>query len=247
MPRIFLPNVPCHVTMRGNDRQAIVRSDADRMRLLGCLGQESRRCGMAIHAYVVMTNHIHLLATGNSEFAIARTIQGLGRLYVPYFNQQYGRTGTLWEGRYASSPVASDRYVLTCHRYIESNPVRAGMVSKPLAHFWSSHRYYAAGDADSLVSPHALWFQLGDTESERRQAFLDSFGQLSDEDLKMIRASTSRGLAIGDEASCKALEARLGRRVTGRGKDWRKGCGERHADDRTGDLLASDAEMPAGV
>jgi REP-associated tyrosine transposase len=120
MPRIFLPNVPCHVTMRGNDRQAIVRSDADRMRLLGCLGQESRRCGMAIQ-------------------------------YVPYFNQQYGRTGTLWEGRYTSSPVASDRYILTCHRYVESNPVRAGMVSKPLDHFWSSHRYYASGDADSIV------------------------------------------------------------------------------------------------
>ena len=215
MPRVFLPGLPCHVTVRGNDRRDIVLAESDRQRFLADLQGEASRNGLAVHAYVLMTNHIHLLVTPRDEVSLSRSIQGLGRRYVAYFNPRYGRTGTLWEGRYKASPVTNDRYLLACHRYIDLNPVRVGMAVDPGEYRWSSHRHYTRGDADPLVTPHEYWLSLGSSDAERRAAYLALFEEpLTGADLAAIRKASHEGTALGDSVSCKRLELRLGIRVT---------------------------------
>jgi putative transposase len=170
-----------------------------------------------------MTNHLHLMASADSIAAIPRAIQGLGRRYVSYFNLRHGRVGTLWQGRYRSSIIASERYLYACHRYIEMNPVRAGLVAHPREYRWSSHGFYALGRGDSLVSPHScLGWEPG--EWPGRGAFLALFDQTaSAAELSEIRNAGRRGTALGDLASCRALEARIGRRVTPRSPGRRSG------------------------
>lgn len=153
-PRFCLPGYPQHVIQRGNNRDILFADDQDYRVYLEILGEASQRFGCAIHAYVCMTNHVHLLVTPIGESAISQTMQSLGRKYVQYFNHRYQRTGTLLEGRYKASLIDSDGYLLTCYRYIELNPVRAGMLEKPMRYSWSSHRYNAAGYTDSLVIEH---------------------------------------------------------------------------------------------
>jgi len=137
-PRFYLPDVPAHVIQRGNNRQAVFFSDDDYRAYLGWLKEGAVRRGCAIHAYVLMTNHVHLLVTPEARESISRTIQYVGRRYVTYVNHQYGRSGTLWEGRHKGSTISSDAYLLACSRYIELNPVRAGMVEAPGDYLWSS-------------------------------------------------------------------------------------------------------------
>lgn len=223
-PRVFAPDIPCHVIVRGNNKQDIVRSDADRIRFLADLGATSRLHGLVVHAYVLMTNHVHLLATGEAFESLPKTIQGLGRRYVAYFNLRYARSGTLWEGRYKSALVTDDRYFLACHRYIELNPVRAGMALDPASYRWSSHRYFAMGCPDDLVTPHGVWEALGHSDSERRASFRSLFDEPLDADtISTIRIASQYGWALGDEERCKALEAAVGTRITPIGKGWKKG------------------------
>lgn len=138
LPRLWISGLPEHLIIRGNNRQAIFRSDGDRVFFHRCLVEISSRCQVDVHAYVLMGNHVHLLATGREADSISRMIQATGRRYVSYFNYLYKRTGTLWEGRFRSSAVQTDRYLLTCQRYIELNPVRAGIVADPMDFPWSS-------------------------------------------------------------------------------------------------------------
>jgi REP element-mobilizing transposase RayT len=148
LPRFFVPDTPQHVIQRGNDRQPIFRTTADLAFFKDCLAFAARRHGVSIHAYVLMTNHVHLLATPEVATSLPRAMQSLGRVYVQYFNSMQGRSGTLWEGRYKAAIVDSDRYLLACMRYIELNPVRAGLVEHPERYPWSSHRANAFGVSD---------------------------------------------------------------------------------------------------
>jgi putative transposase len=139
-PRFFLPGVSAHVVQRGNNRQAVFYDDADYLTYLDWLEEGAKRYGCVIHAYVMMTNHVHLLATPQEKESISRLLQHVGRRYVPYINHTYGRSGTLWEGRFKASIVHASEYLLACYRYIELNPVRAGMVKTPRGYRWSSYR-----------------------------------------------------------------------------------------------------------
>lgn len=154
LPRIEFANIPQHVVQRGNDRQPCFLDDLDYRRYLRGLQEATLDCQCRIHAYVLMTNHVHLLVTPASVGGVSRMMQQVGRGYVGYFNTAHHRTGTLWEGRFKSSLVDSDRYLLTCYRYIEMNPVRAAMVAAPGEYRWSSYASNAHAHSDPIVTPH---------------------------------------------------------------------------------------------
>jgi putative transposase len=207
----FRTTGPVHAWIRGNDRQAIFHSVGDRIYFHRCL-VEARRCGVAVHAYVFMSNHIHILGSGAEPGSLSEMVQCMGRRYVPYFNFMYERTGTLWEGRFKSCPVDTERYFLVCHRYVESNPVRAGIVGDPWAFEWSSYRSNAFGHEDDLVTPHSLYMELGASEAERRAAYQGLFGQPLDErTLAAIRDAATSGWAIGGREFQDKLEELGGR------------------------------------
>lgn len=173
--RYDVVGVPQHVIQRGVNRQRTFFSRRDCHRYLGWLARAARDCACDVHAYVLMTNHVHLLVTPHLPMAIAELMQSLGRRYVPYVNHVRGRTGTLWEGRYKASLVATGSYLWACYRYIELNPVRAGLVRHPADFRGSSYRANALGEPDALVTPHAAYFALGRDAEERRAAYRASF------------------------------------------------------------------------
>lgn len=213
LKRVFIPGVPSHVMVRGNDKQDIFGGDGDRRIFLDWLRDASQRHSVAIHAYVLMTNHVHLLATGERRESIAKTVQSLGRRYVAFFNQKYKRTGTLWEGRYKGALVQTQRYLLDCQRYIELNPVRAGMVNQPLDFRWSSHRHHSVGVADPLITTHPQILAMGGPE-EWRAAYRRIFSEpLSRECLDRIRDATEHGWGIGDDEFIDSVSQQSGRRM----------------------------------
>lgn len=224
LPRLFAQEFPLHITLRGNDRQDIFHCDADRLRFLSCLRDAAERNGLAVHAYVLMTNHVHLLATGQHRESTPRTIQSVGRQYVAYFNGRYERTGTLWEGRYRSTLVEAERYLLACHRYIDSNPVRAGLVCHPAEYPWSSHRFYALGTPDDLPTPHPVVLNLASAPERRCAAYSSIFDQtLAVEVLDRIRSCSNKGWALGSAEFCRVVEARTQRRAIPLQAGWKKG------------------------
>ena len=166
-PRIDLAGIPQHIIQRGNNREACFFAVADRQRYLKWLHMAAESYGGIVHAYVLMTNHVHLLATGAEQGSLSRMMQSLGRRYVRYVNSNYDRTGTLWEGRYRSGPVDSDRYLLTCYRYIELNPVRAGFAKAPGEYRWSSFHHNARGARGDVVTPHTTYLSLGKSDAAR--------------------------------------------------------------------------------
>ena len=167
-----------------------------------------------VHAWVFMTNHVHLLVTPGKPEGVSKMMQALGRRYVRYFNREYGRTGTLWEGRFKSSLVQSETYLLQCQRYIELNPVRAGMVSDPADYHWSSYRCHGLGVAISLHEPHQEYLNLSRINSQRLQRYRDLFkARVEDEMLVDIRSSVNKGLALGNERFKAEIETVCGRRV----------------------------------
>jgi putative transposase len=164
-----------------------------------------------------MSNHVHLLATEQRTEALADTIQAMGRRYVSYFNFLHRRTGTLWEGRYRSTLIESERYLLRCQRYIEMNPVRAGLVLRPEDFHWSSHRYHVAGVADDLVTPHTMFLSLGESEAVRRRAYAALFeAQALDDEIQSIRDAVNKGWAMGSDEFCRDLERLTGRATSPR-------------------------------
>jgi putative transposase len=214
LARIQVPGVPVHVVIRGNDRRAIFYSEGDRIYFHRTLVEASRRYGLDVHAYVLMTNHAHLLATPRQVGALCRTIQALGRNYVRYFNHRYGRTGTLFEGRFRSSPVATDHHLVACYRYIEMNPVRAGMVGAPGQFEWSSHRANLGMAIDDLVTPHELFLSIAAAVQERRRQYAELCAEaLPQSMVDRIRDCLNNGWALGDDAGRREIEARAGRRA----------------------------------
>ena len=213
-PRLELAGVPLHVIQRGVNRSACFFGDVDRRFYLKCLANAAAARGCAVHAYVLMTNHVHLLVTPGEEGAAGAMMQDIGRRYVRVINTVHGRTGSLWEGRFKSSLVDSETYLLTCHRYIECNPVRAGMVGDVAAYAWSSHAHYAGLRVDPLIAEYPQYRALGLTPEERRCAFRSLFAiALSEDVLGAIRTAANTDSAIGSEAFMAQAELLLGRSV----------------------------------
>lgn len=212
-PRFYVPGVPLHVVQRGNNRSAIYADDDDRQFWHGYLQYASRMHGVAIHAYVLMSNHFHLVLTPDSAKSVPGVMQAVGRTYVRYFNEKCARTGTLWEGRYKAAIVDDEHYLLTCMRYVELNPVRAGMVRAPADYRWSSYAANAGGAHDALLTPHPLYLALGNTTRARRAVYRSLFpASPTDSDLVCIRDATQNGWALGDQAF-RLRVASFGRRA----------------------------------
>lgn len=214
LPRIVIPEQPLHIIQRGNNRAPCFFADEDYRFYLESLKDASTRYGCRIHAYVLMTNHVHLLLTPESAESPSAVLQSVGRRYVRYINQAYRRTGTLWEGRYKSSLIDSERYLLVCSRYIELNPVRARMVEQPGDYRWSSYRHNALGQADALLTPHSLYENL-DTDITRRcatyRALFDA--QTDPEELQAIRSATETGTILGYDRFKENIEMTLKRKI----------------------------------
>jgi putative transposase len=222
LPRLYLPGCAQHVIQRGNNREACFYDEADYKAYLSFLKDAATKCQVAIHAFVLMTNHVHLLVTPSDEQGISRMMQAQGRKYVQYFNFTYGRTGTLWEGRYKSTLVDSDSYLLTVYRYIELNPVRANMVMHSAEYPWSSYQGNALGKPIQLLTPHSMYCQLGRTDAERQSAYRALFrGRMTERDLAAIREATNKAWVLGDDRFKEQIEAKTGRRpvALGRGGD----------------------------
>jgi len=213
-PRFVLPGQPQHVIQRGNNRDIIFVCDDDYRFYLEKLGDACKRFECELHAYVLMTNHVHLLMTPQTTQSISKVMQSVGRYYVQYFNHQYQRTGTLWEGRYKSSLLDSESYLLTCHRYIELNPVRAGMVDHPSDYPWSSYACNAVGKINPLISPHALYLQLGASDEERRNNYRELFdAHIDARDLNEIRDATNKSWVLGSDRFKEDIEALTARQA----------------------------------
>ena len=211
-PRPDLADVPQHVVQRGNDRQPCFYVADDYRRYLAGLRESAIRYGCLVHAYVLMTNHVHMLVTPSSAGAVSRMMQWLGRQYVGYINGRYRRTGTLWEGRYKSCLVDTERYLLTCYRYIELNPVRAAMVADPADYAWSSYHANAQAVPDIVVVPHAEYQRLGTDREQRCVAYRALFKDALDDDrLTEIRAYVQQQRALGTPRFQREIEAMIGR------------------------------------
>ncbi len=213
-PRFNLIGVPQHVIQRGNNCEPCFYAEEDYRRYLDNLLESAEKYECHIHAYVLMTNHVHVLVTPLAENSIPKMMQALGRRYVYYMNKAYKRTGTLWEGRYKSSLIDSDAYLLTCMRYIELNPVRAGMVSHPADYKWSSYQANARGNEEQLVKVHPLYQQLGHEDKARQEAYRELFrSHIDDEMLHEIRHALNHEVVLGRSYFKDKVEAMTQRQV----------------------------------
>lgn len=232
LARVSPVDVPVHIIQRGNNRQACFVADEDYESYVEWLLECSQKYKVDIHAWVMMTNHVHLLCTPRQVGAVSSMMQAQGRRYVRYFNHIYRRSGTLWEGRYKSCLVQEELYLMEVYRYIELNPVRAGMVAFPEEYRWSSYKVNAEGKSSVLCTPHPVYLAMGKTSLERQKNYQNLFADhVENQDLlKEIRDNTNKGLAIGRNNFKDEIEKLTGRRMTvakrGRPEGWRKPKGE---------------------
>ena len=215
LPRLTLLGYPHHIIQRGNNRQAIFASQADDQTLLNLLLENAQKFKVAIHAYVLMPNHFHLLATPETSDGLPQMMQAVGRRYVRWFNDAQGRSGTLWEGRYKSTVIDTDQYLLTCMAYMDLNPVRAGLVEQAADYAWSSHGHYIGQKVDKLITPHPLVWGLGNTPFAREAAYAELVkdGISASQQVK-LSDSALRGWALGDDDFVKELQDLTRRRVS---------------------------------
>jgi putative transposase len=222
LPRYVIPGQPQHIIQRGNNRQAIFVTDDDYQFFRDAIVEASGRFGLAIHAYVWMTNHIHLLATPTHDDSISKTFQSAGRKYVQYFNHTQQRSGTLWDGRYRATVVDTAQYFLKLMRYIEMNPVRAGMVSHPRDYPWSSYRRYGEGEDNmnqSWLTEHDEYTRLGNDVNARKLAYRALFKEAtSAEELNLIREASHKGWALGSDKFKREIESLSSRRASSLGR-----------------------------
>ncbi|MEF8718324.1 MAG: transposase [Candidatus Accumulibacter necessarius] len=212
-PRIHLPGLPLHVVQRGHNRDACFFAEEDHLVYREWLGEACKATGCALHAYVQMTNHVHLLLSPPEPEAVSRLMISLGRRYVQYINKTYHRTGTLWDSRYKSSLVQADAYLLLCQRYIELNPVRATMVDDPAHYRWSSYRANGLGQPDSLLTPHVVYSSLGTNEADRLANYRSLFRPELDTDaISDIRMALDQGQPLGDARFIDSIERATGQR-----------------------------------
>jgi putative transposase len=212
-PRIHVADLPLHIVQRGHNREACFFAEDDYFAYRHWLGEALTATGCRLHAYVQMTNHVHLLLTPPTPAAVPQLLISLGRRYVGYINKTWRRTGTLWDSRYKASLVQADTYLLLCQRYIELNPVRAAMVDDPAHYRWSSYRANGLGEADPLLSPHEVYSSLGQGEEERRQAYRALFrAELDAEAIGDIRLALNQSQPLGNSRFLDGIERATGQR-----------------------------------
>ena len=215
LPRLVVPNQPHHIIQSGNDRQAIFRDPEDYRTFLGWLREAARQFKVAIHAYVLMPNHLHLLATPADATGLARMMQWVGRHYVPYFNAKYQRVGTLWQGRYRATVIDAEKYFLACSRYIELNPVRSGLADAPAEYPWSSCAHHIGAKQDPIITDHLIYWSLGNTPFAREATYQEIMEQKPDaEEVNILTESALKGWALGSEKFKASLEKQAKRRVS---------------------------------
>lgn len=223
LPRPYLSGCAQHLIQRGNNRTACFYDDTDHSAYLAFLKDAAEQYRVSIHAFVLMTNHVHLLATPQSETGVSRMMQALGRRYVRYFNHVHGRTGTLWEGRYKSTVVDTETYLLTVYRYIELNPVRAGMVEHASEYPWTSYQYNAVGKDIRLISPHPQYLALGSEPAERQAHYRSLFnGRMPERELEEIREATNKAWVLGSDSFKRHFET----------VSWRSAVASKRGGDR---------------
>ncbi|WP_081087038.1 transposase [Pseudomonas palleroniana] len=214
-PRVLMPDIPLHIIQRGNNRSTCFYSDEDCFFYIDTLAVLAELYSCKIHALCLMTNHVHLLLTPTCCAGAGLLMKGLGQRYVQYVNRTYQRTGTLWEGRFRSCLVQQDNYVLACYRYIEMNPVRAGMVAHPGDYRWTSYRANAQCEPSSFLSPHAVYRELGSSAVQRAESYRYLFkDRLSAGSIEQIRSATNGNYVLGDQKFAAEIEQALGKRVS---------------------------------
>ncbi|MDH5766346.1 MAG: transposase [Gammaproteobacteria bacterium] len=215
LPRLSIPDIPQHIIQRGNNRQVCFASEDDFTAYAHWLEESAKKYQVKVHAWVFMTNHVHLLVTPSCETGVSNMMQTLGRKYVRYFNSIYKRTGTLWEGRFKSCLIEEDNYLLLCQRYIELNPVRANMIEHPADYRWSSFHANGYGQKAKLWTAHPLYLQLGKSVIERTKAYRELFvGHLDKSIINEIRDVSNQGMVLGSEQFKKQIEMLSGRRTS---------------------------------
>jgi len=228
-PRLILPKQPHHILQRGNDPQLVFRDEEDYTRFLGWLKEASRFYKVAIHAYALLPTHLHLLATPPDEDSLAAMMQKLGRFYVPWYNAKYGRSGGLFEGRFRTAVVDTDKHFLMCSRFIELAPTREGQAADPRDYAWSSYAHHAGLRPDPLINDHALFWELGNTPFQREAAYTDLVQQgIAADELALIASSVQKGQPLGTEAFKRELERKTQRRIlpAKRGRPFKKPVSE---------------------
>lgn len=214
LPRLCAPGYAHHLLQRGNNRQPTFHDAKDYERLLELLTEHAAREKVAVHAYVLLSNHFHLLATPETAMGLPRLMQALGRRYVQYFNRRHGRSGTLWEGRYKAAPIEAERHLLACMVYLDLHPVRAQLAARAEDYRWSSHAHYVGSRTDRLLTPHPLFWQLGNTPFEREAAYAQLVGQgIALDRQSAFTDSVTKAWALGEPAFISALEERTRRRA----------------------------------
>jgi putative transposase len=215
-PRLAVPALPHHVIQRGNNRQPIFFGDADYRYFLASLSNAKTRYPCRLFAYVLMTNHVHLLVEPLEREHLSLLMQSVGRRYVRYINDSYGRSGTLWEGRFKSAVVSHDAYLLACCRYIELNPVRARIADRPETYPWSSARFHGWGTPNPLLDENPAYASLGATGPQRQGAYRAWLAAgVPTAEWRTIREATQKGLMVGSDKFQREVEAVVGRRLIG--------------------------------
>ena len=214
LPRLILPAQPHYVIQRGNNGQPLFSDAADYLAFLGWLRTGAKTFKVAVHAYALMPDQLHLLVSPADETGLGQMMQWMGRYYVPYFNQKYGRSGTLWQGRYKTSVIDPDNYFLTCSRYLEFAPVGAGLAPRPLDYAWSSYAHHVGVRPDPIITDHPLYWALGNTPFDREAAYLALAEQaLAADEVATVEKAVLKGWPLGSDAFKQALENRLKRQV----------------------------------
>jgi putative transposase len=214
LPRLILPSQPHYVIQRGNNGQPIFIDSADYLAFLGWLRTAAKTFKVAVHAYVLMPDQLHLLVSPGDEGGLGQMMQWLGRYYVPYFNQKYERSGTLWQGRYKTSVIDPENFFLACSRYLEFAPVGAGLAPRPLDYAWSSYAHHAGLRPDPIITDHPLYWALGNTPFDREAAYLALTQQaLAADEVETVEKAVLKGWPLGSEHFKKALEHKLKRQV----------------------------------
>jgi putative transposase len=213
-PRLVVPSQAHHIVQFAVDRQVIFRDPDDHQHFLSWLKDAAKLYKVAIHAYVLMPDHLHILATPADAEGLARMMQWAGRHYVPYFNRKYQRAGTLWQGRFKATVIEAASYLLLCSRFIELNPVRDGLVSNPLDYRWSSYTHHVGSEPDPLVVDHMIYWSLGNTPFQREAAYKQLTEQaLTLSEMQDLRDSVHKGWVLGSEAFKNELEKQTSRQV----------------------------------
>lgn len=214
LPRLVIPQQPHHVFQQGNNRQPVFCDGSDFQAFLGWLRDAARQCKVAIHAYVLTQHQVHLLATPADAEGLGRMMQWVGRHYVPYFNRRHGHLGTLWQGRFKASVIEAPRYLLACYRYLETQPVRAGLAASAAQYPWSSCAHHVGTAVDPLVTDHPLYWSLGNTPFEREAHYSALLEQaLPPEQVALLDAALLKGWVLGDAAFQQSLAQQVNRRV----------------------------------